>query len=46
LLENFPKNGERFKIKIENLLSIEQKPAYYNAILTTMIHEIENKIEN
>ncbi len=45
LLELYPKQGERFKIKIENILSNEQKPMYYNTILQTMIDEIDNKIK-
>ncbi len=45
LLSPFPGLGLRFNLKLKYLLSPEQKKVYYNELLSTLISEIENKID-
>lgn len=44
LIDPFPVSAKRFGLKLEYLLTPEQKRVYYNHVLATLSNEIENTI--
>jgi hypothetical protein len=44
LLDGYPMGAKRFALKLEYLLTPEQKRVYYNSVLISLSNEIENTL--